>query len=88
MVEKKLCWKCGKDTGEKITTHHAIPLRFNPVYNFQIPLHRKCHDEIDGIGKEAIKESVKTNDLSEMSKLMVYLSNKLHMKLLSKKGEL
>jgi len=35
------CWLCGS---KKVTKHHSIPKKFNPLFNINIPLCRGCHD--------------------------------------------
>ena len=49
-IQDKDCWMCNRvfDTEEhKKTGHHAIPKRLKPYFNVQLPICKKCHNEIN-----------------------------------------
>ena len=57
------CWKCGdlfQKEGDKIkTSHHAIPLSFNPRRNIIIPVCKKCQNEIHNNAPFPEREKIK-----------------------------
>ena len=50
IITKEICWLCGK-TDVDITRHHAIPKKYNPRINIQIPLCWDCHDLLNKNGR-------------------------------------
>ena len=43
----ELCWRCGSKKKPLLTYHHGIPQRLKPMYNVQIRVCQKCHNEIN-----------------------------------------
>jgi hypothetical protein len=54
MTKKGICWLCGKE--RELTTHHAIPVVFNPVNNKTVPLCRECHDDVNAYAFKCSKQ--------------------------------
>lgn len=60
-IEAHHCWQCGKpfvegDEDLKKTMHHGIPQFLKPERNIQIPIHKKCHDEINKYNIQSIPQ--------------------------------
>lgn len=51
IINSDICYICGKKFQGKAelekTMHHSIPKCIKPKFNIQIPVHRKCHDEMN-----------------------------------------
>ena len=51
-IDSSLCFFCGQPFGAKElrkTEHHGIPKCLSPERNIGVPVHKKCHDEINSL---------------------------------------
>jgi 5-methylcytosine-specific restriction endonuclease McrA len=46
------CFVCGKRG--KMTTHHVIPVQFNPLNNITVPVCEQCHTKINSVDFGAV----------------------------------
>ena len=52
-IDNGICFKCGETfelKGDKRKTeHHCIPKCLKPIFNVIVPLHKKCHEELNAL---------------------------------------
>lgn len=52
-IDNGICFMCGRtfiQTGNKRKTeHHCIPQCLEPMFNIIVPLHYKCHEELNSL---------------------------------------
>lgn len=77
-IDNGICFKCGKsfdnspkgfESGINKTDHHSIPKVMKPKFNVTVPLHDKCHKELNNLYAKSQKK-VKPIGLPMLKRLL------------------
>ena len=77
-IDFPVCFKCGELFGAKDlrkTKHHVIPQLLEPKRNITIPLHAKCHAELNGLYIHQKKKPKSSKSLKVFTNRMEGLRN-------------
>lgn len=89
-IDSSLCFKCGKpfgtEKGIRKTKHHAIPRTLRPERNITLPMHERCHLELNRLYTTQQKKRLAPKSMKVFSNRMEGLvgSSKSFMKKIKK----
>lgn len=66
-IDSSFCWRCGKPFSKgsmRKTKHHSIPISLGYVRNVTVPVHDKCHKEINAMYANQQKKPRAPKDLT------------------------